>query len=140
MTDLMEPQRPLPQPNEVTKPFWDAVAGRRLIHPRCEECRTAFFPPHLACPHCRATEWVWAESSGRGEVYSFTVVHRAPQPGFDPPYVIAVVDLDEGFEFMTNIVDQAPRDVRIGQRVRVVWQEAGGAVLPVFAPEEEDRT
>lgn len=128
----------MPRPTEVTRPFWEAAAKRRLIHPRCEECRAAFFPPHLACPHCRATHWAWAQSSGRGEIYSFSVVHRAPQPGFDPPYVIAVVDLDEGFELMTNIVDTAPADIRIGQRVRVTWHKAGDTVLPVFAPVEEE--
>lgn len=136
MATSTQSQRPVPRPNEVTKHFWDAAAERRLVHPRCEECRTAFFPPQLVCPHCRATKWSWVESSGRGEIYSFSVVHRAPQPGFDPPYVIAVVDMDEGFELMTNIVGMVPGDVRIGQRVRVTWHEAGGAVLPMFAPDE----
>lgn len=140
MEEVMESvglQRPLPQPTEVTRPFWGAAASRRLIHPRCGECARAFFPPHLACPHCRATSWSWVESAGRGEIYSFSVIHRAPQPGFDPPYVIAVVDLDEGFELMTNIVETAPAGVRIGQRVRVAWREEGDVVLPMFVPDGE---
>lgn len=136
----MELDRPLPQPTVMTRPFWDAARQRRLVHPRCVECLRAFFPPHLCCPHCRSTSWDWEESAGRGEIYSFSVVHRAPQPGFDLPYVIAVVDLDEGFELMTNIVQTAPADVRIGQRVQVVWHEVGDTVLAVFAPDEEDVT
>lgn len=131
--------RPLPNPSPVTEPFWSAAAARRLLHPRCDVCTRAFFPPHLACPHCRATSWSWAQSVGRGEIYSYSVVHRAPQPGFTPPYVIAVVDLDEGFELMTNIVGTDPGAVRIGQRVRVTWHEEGDAVLPMFRPDEEDR-
>ncbi|GAA1164863.1 OB-fold domain-containing protein [Ornithinimicrobium humiphilum] len=130
----MEPSRPLPEPTVVTRPFWEAAAQRRLLAPRCRACGRWFFPPHLVCPHCREADWEWAQSSGRGELYSFTVVHRAPQPGFDPPYVLAVVDLEEGFELMTNIVGADPAGLRIGQRVRVTWQEAGDMVLPVFTP------
>lgn len=137
MVEFMESKRPLPQPTEMTWPFWEAAARRRLVHPRCDECERAFFPPHLVCPHCWATNWSWQESSGRGEIYSFSVVHRAPQPGFDAPYVIAVVDLDEGFALMTNIVEMAPVDVSVGQRVRVSWREEGDLVLPMFAPEEQ---
>lgn len=129
--------RPLPEPTPITAPFWEAANRRVLVHPLCGACGRAFFPPHLTCPHCREIDWTWAESAGRGQVYSLSVVHRAPQPGFVPPYVIAVVDLDEGFELMTNIVDVEPADVRIGQRVRVTWQQLGEAVLPVFAPDEE---
>lgn len=137
MMESVDSQRPLPQSTEVTRPFWEAAARRQLIHPRCNGCERAFFPPHLACPHCRVTSWSWVESAGRGEIYSFSVVHRAPQPGFTPPYVIAVVDLDEGFELMTNIVESASAEVRIGQRVRVAWHEEGDAVLPMFVPDEE---
>lgn len=132
MTEL----RPLPAPTEWTAAFWEAAARHQLIHPRCDECARAFFPPHLACPRCRSTAWSWVESAGRGEIYSFSVVHRAPQPGFDPPYVIGVVDLDEGFDLMTNIVQTPPAAVRIGQRVRVSWLEVDDMVLPVFTPDE----
>lgn len=130
--------RPLPVPSPLTEPFWAAAERRELLHPRCDVCGRAFFPPHLACPHCRAAQWSWVRSAGRGEVYSFSVVHRAPQPGFATPYVIAVVDLDEGFELMTNLVDVEPDRVRIGQRVRVTWHEEQDAVLPMFRPDEED--
>lgn len=133
----MKSQRPLPQANEVTKPFWEAATSHRLLHPRCDACGRAFFPPGLVCPRCRAAQWSWSESAGLGEIYSYSVVHRAPQPGFDPPYVLGVVDLDEGFELMTNIVGVAPDEVRIGQRVQVTWREEGGMVLPMFTSHEE---
>ncbi len=135
--NTIDVSRPVPQPNEVTRPFWDAAASHRLVHPRCRSCGRTFFPPHLCCPHCRASDWAWEEGAGRGTVHSATVVHRAPQPGFAPPYVIAVVDLDEGHDLMTNVVGVDPHAVRIGQRVRVTWLEVGEHVLPVFEPDEE---
>ena len=129
--------RPLPQPSELTRPFWDAAAGQRLLHPRCDACGRAFFPPHAVCPGCRAASWSWQESVGLGTVHSSTVVHRAPQEGFSTPYVIAVVDLGEGFELMTNIVGTDALDVTVGQRVRVAWQRVGVTVLPVFETDPE---
>lgn len=129
--------RPLPQPSVLTQPFWDAAARHELVHPRCDDCGQAFFPPHLVCQKCRSSAWSWVESAGRGTVYSFTIVHRAPQPGFDPPYVLAVVDLDEGLELMTNLVGVDPDEVRIGQRVRVEWHSFGDVTLPMFTPDEE---
>lgn len=134
MSVSLEELRPLPEPTVITAPFWGAAARRVLQFPRCDACQRAFFPPHLCCPHCRSWDWSWDVSQGHGEVYSFSVVHRAPQPGFDPPYVIAVVDLDEGFELMTNIVGIDPAEVQIGMRVAVQWHEVGTFVLPVFAP------
>ena len=138
----MDVRRPLPHPNALTRPFWDASARRELVFPRCGACEGAFFPPQLCCPRCRSRDWDWDVSRGAGTVYSHTVVPRAPQPGFDPPYVLAVVDLDEGFELMTNVVGTAPDDVRIGQRVQVDWLAVDDVVLPVFVPappSEEDR-
>ncbi|GAA1916628.1 Zn-ribbon domain-containing OB-fold protein [Nocardioides hwasunensis] len=132
--------RPLPQPSELTRPFWDGAVAHRLLHPRCDACGGAFFPPHAVCPACRAAAWSWQESAGRGTVHSSTVVHRAPQEGFATPYVLAVVDLDEGFELMTNVVGAGALDVTTGRRVRVAWQQVGDSVLPVFEadPEQED--
>jgi hypothetical protein len=89
----------------------------------------------VACPHCLSTDWAFEPSTGRGTVYSYTVVHRPPQPGFDPPYVLAIVDLDEGWSMLTNVVGVEPGDVRIGQRVAVRFEDVTDEVaLPCFAP------
>src|SRR4051794_20615230 len=104
MVDAVDVLRPLPEPTVITRPFWDAASRHELMHPRCSACDRAFFPPHLCCPHCHSVDWGWHPSNGTGALYSYTVVHRAPRPGFDPPYVLGVVDMDEGFELMTNIV------------------------------------
>lgn len=135
MSDVV---RPLPEPNQITQPFWDACRQERLTYPWCEACSTAFFPPQLCCPGCLSLDWGWRESAGRGSLYSQSIVHRAPQPGFEPPYVIGVVDLDEGFELMTNIVETPRERLRIGMRVRVTWQPAGAFVLPMFVEDHQE--
>lgn len=128
---LADRARPAPEPTEFGRPFWEAARGHRLVRPVCDACGRSFFTPQVACPHCLSEAWSWVDSSGRGVVHSFAVVHRAPVPGFTPPYVIADVELEEGWRILTNVVGGTPV---VGQQVRVTWLEvAGGAVLPVFA-------
>jgi uncharacterized OB-fold protein len=79
--------------------------------------------------------WAWEESSGSGRIYSFTVCHRPPVPGFAAPYVLAIVELDEGWSMLTNLVDCEATDLEIGQMVEVTWLRlADGLTLPVFRP------
>ncbi len=100
-----------------------------------------FFTPQVACPRCHREDWSYEESAGRGFVSSFTVVHRPPTEGHDPPYVVAVIDLDEDWYMMSNVVGCAPDTVHIGQRVAVTWHVLdSGVVLPVFAPDEQEAT
>lgn len=128
--------RPRPDPSPLTAPFWDAAAERRLVRPYCSACDHSFFTPQIACPRCLSTEWEYRESSGRGTVYSATVVHRAPYPGFTSPYHVAIVDLEEGWQMLTNIVDVAgdpAQAVPIGTPVTVDWLPLDERiVLPVF--------
>ncbi len=139
MDDLLaDPARPAPQPTELGAPFWEAARRRQLVRPVCDACGTSWFTPQLACPACLSETWSWRPSSGRGRIHAFTVVHRAPTPGFATPYVLADVDVEEGWHLLTNIVGCAPDEVRIDQAVVVAWLEvAGGAVLPVFRPAEQ---
>lgn len=120
----------------LTLPFWEAAARGELTRPVCDACGRSFFSPQLACPHCGSEAWTWTVSSGRGTVYSATVVHRPPSPDFTAPYVVAVVDLDgEGWSLLANIVDCEPSSVTIGLPVTVAWRRtAEGAALPAFAP------
>ena len=97
--------RPRPTPSELTAPFWAAARERRLVRPRCNSCGRSFFTPQVACPVCLSEDWSYVDSAGRGTVYSFTVVHRAPSPALSAPYVLAVVELiDEGWSMLTNVV------------------------------------
>lgn len=134
--------RPRPDPSPLTEPFWAAARERRLVRPYCAACDRSFFTPQLACPRCLSTEWEYRESSGRGTVYSATVVHRAPYPGFTSPYHVAIVDLEEGWQMLTNIVGvgevpggdgAAGAPVPIGAAVAVDWLPLDERiVLPVF--------
>lgn len=130
------PGRSLPEPSPLTEEFWSAARRHELVRPVCSRCGRSHFTPQVACPHCLSTEWRYQPSTGRGTVYSWTVVHRPPGPGFDPPYVLAVVDLEEGWSMLTNVVGPAAGGVHIGQAVRVRFDDiAPDLVLPVFEEE-----
>jgi uncharacterized protein len=128
-------KRPEPSPSELTAPFWEHAARRELVRQRCDVCGKSFFTPKMACPFCLSVEWTWVLSAGEGTVYSYTVCHRAPGPGFDVPYVLAVVDLSEAWSMLTNIVGCDPVEVSIGMAVSATWLELDGSMLlPVFEP------
>lgn len=133
----MNVERPLPAADSLTERYWAGAREHKLVLPRCGDCGRHHFYPRSVCPHCGSDRLEWAEVSGHGTVYSFTVVHRAPSPAFaaDVPYVVALVALEEGPHLMSNIVHCAPDAVRVGMGVRVAFREIGDAVtLPVFEP------
>ena len=123
---------PLPRPNADTKPYWDAAARGQLLYQRCRACNHVQFYPRGTCVACHADKIEWRESAKQGTIVTFTEVFRAPTPAFKEmaPYIIALVDLDEGFRMMVNIVDRASSVIAIGGRVRIVFQEASGVILP----------
>ncbi|MEW5810442.1 MAG: Zn-ribbon domain-containing OB-fold protein [Actinomycetota bacterium] len=114
---------PIPAPTVTveTRPFWDALAESRFVLPQCERCTAWIWYPRGFCPKCGSTDIGWHEASGRGRVYSYTVVRKSGLPGWGEvvPYVIAYIELDEGPRVMTNIVDCEPDAVKIGSLVRV---------------------
>ena len=135
-----EPRRPLPEVTELTAPFWQAAREGRLVMQRCRACREYVWCPRPACMECGGRDLDWQELSGRGAVYSFTVIRQLAGRGaraFEKniPYVIAWVDLEEGPRFFTNIV-QCPVDrVEIGMAVEVVFDPASNEIsLPKFRP------
>jgi uncharacterized OB-fold protein len=125
------PTPTLPAMTALTQPFWDAAAEGRLILPRCNACGRHFFRPEVACSHCFATDWQWVTASGRGTLYSYSVVHRSPAPGFSVPFVLAVVELEEGPVMFSNLIASDEGDVRIGMAVAVKFEQvAAGVWLP----------
>lgn len=129
--------RPIPSPTQATRPFWDAAAQGRLVFQRCSECKQAQSTPRLFCRHCMSEHLQWEASAGRGSIYTFTVNYRAANPHMTDklPYVVAVVQLDEGVRLMANIVNVAPEAVRIGDRVRVCFLKLTETLsLPQFEP------
>jgi uncharacterized OB-fold protein len=134
MADLLKPE-PRPAPESV--PFWEAAKQHRLELPRCEACDKHWFPPSRTCPHCLSTAFRWSEVSGRGKVFSFVIYDRVYHPAFEPevPYVVALVELEEGPRMLTNIVGIKPAEVRCEMQVKVVFDDMpGGASVPKFAP------
>jgi uncharacterized OB-fold protein len=134
---MSEDQRPLPVPDPATAPYWAGAREHKLRLPRCEDCGEAHFYPRSLCPHCGSARLAWIDACGRGSVYSYTVVQRAPSAAFKPrvPYVVAVVALDEGPHLMADVRGCRPDEVRIGMPVQVAWEDVDPAVtLPYFVP------
>ena len=125
-----------PRRNAETAPFWDACAESRLSIPRCDDCGELIWYPRRFCPFCSSRSVTYVDVSGRGTVYTFTIMRRGDGPFRDKaPYVLAYVRLDEGPVVMTNIVGVDPGLVRIDQPVHVVWEPAGEAdQIPRFTP------
>ena len=126
--------KPVPSPTDANKPFWEGCAEGKLVLRKCGNCGKHHAPTRRACT-CGSGELQWADASGRGKVYSFNVVHRAPDPAFkdELPYVIAIVELDEGVRLMSNLTGAAPEAVKVGAPVRAVFETvAEGIGVPKF--------
>jgi uncharacterized protein len=116
-------------------PFWAAAAQERLVLARCQMCGVAIWYPRPICPDCHSSDVRWESASGRGRLYSFTILYRA---GGDwaahVPYVIAYVELEEGPRVLTNIVGADPDTLKIGDDVRAVFDDAGDTKVLRFIP------
>ena len=126
---------------DLTAEFWDAAAQGRLVRPVCDDCGRSFFTPRVACPHCRSVRWHYAQSDGLGAVSSHTTVYRGPDQSWATPYVLGVVDMDEGWNLLTRLLVEPPDESEpgalIGTRVRVhfVPDDHSARTLPAFAPD-----
>jgi uncharacterized OB-fold protein len=115
--------------------FWAATSQGRFLIRRCTACGEAHWYPRLVCPFCHSTQTEWEDASGRGTVYTFSVVRRGIGDYAAAPYVLAYVELAEGPRMMTNIVDCDVDAVQVGQPVQVVFHRASAnAALPRFRP------
>ena len=124
------PTYPDPVINLETQAYWDAARQGQLLLKRCEDCGQTHFYPRAICPRCLSSRTQWYAASGRGTVYTYSVMRRAPIP-----YAIAYVTLEEGVTLMTQLVDCDFDRLHIGQAVRVTFRTTeGGHALPVFAP------
>ena len=133
--EAARPRKPQPHPSPETAPFWKAAANHRLELPQCDRCNRFWFPPSCLCPHCLSDRFHWQQTKGRGKVHSFAVFHRVYDPAFagDIPYVVAVIELDEGPRILSNIVDVAPDNVRCGMPVTVKFDDVSADLaIPKF--------
>src|SRR5436309_2895281 len=99
---------PLPVPTPETAPYFDGLKSHKLMIQRCKDCERAYFYPRPHCPHCFSFRTEWFQAKGVGTLYSFVINHRPPPYMGSEPYVIAVVELNEGPRMMTNLVGIEP--------------------------------
>ena len=131
----MNQQIPLPQPTVVSAPFWDGCRRHELLVQKCADCEGLTFPPLRACRSCFSPNIDWVRLSGRGTVYTYTVIWRPESPAFQPPYVAAIIDLEEGCQMMTNIVECDSTEVDVGMPVEVDFRDVSDEItLPYFKP------
>lgn len=133
---ILEPGswRPSVTPTWLTQPFWEAARLGRLIVQRCEPCHTYVFRPQYACTRCTSTELRWVEASGHGVLNSFSVVRRPAYPDLPQVYVVVVVEMEEGWSMMSNLVGCDVESVHIGQEVHAEFFDFDGVSLPFMVP------
>lgn len=140
MSESLSPPPPVPQPDALTQPFWDACREGRLEVSACDDCDHLFLPPGPRCPRCWSARLSPRAVSGRGRVYSFAVYRRTYHPGMPAPYVVALIELDEGPRMISNVIGCAPEEVEIEMRVRLRFETAGDFQLPRFEPCDDPGT
>ena len=134
------PKKPAPVVNPWARPFWEAARKEKLIIQKCKDCGKFVFYPRIACPHCFSEAMEWVEASGKGKVYTYTVVENNAPSAFirDIPYVVAVIRLDEGVQMLSNVVGCDPKEVRCEMPVEVTFEMLDEEfTLPKFKPLEK---
>jgi len=129
-------RKPLPETDSVSGVFWSAAGEGRLLYQRCPACGHRQFYPRAVCTACGADP-EWAEASGRGEVYTFTIVRQYGAPPFkqELPYAVAMIELEEGVRMLSTVTGCDVADVRIGLRVEAyAVLAAEGIGVPFWRP------
>ena len=129
--------KPLPHLDDESRPWWEALQRHELYIQKCRECGDTRYYPRALCTSCMSANTEWVKCSGRGKVYTFTTTYQNQTPGFREslPYIMAYVELDEGVKMLTNLVDCAPEQVKIGMPVEVVYEDVTPEVtLAKFRP------
>jgi uncharacterized protein len=129
--------KPLSVITEESRPFWEGCRQGKLLLQYCDRCQQYQFYPRLYCMQCEAENPRWVEASGRGVIYSYTIIQQNKSPEFanDTPYNVAIVQLEEGPRMLSNIVDIAPAELRVELPVIVVFDRVTDTIsLPRFRP------
>lgn len=136
--------KPLPEITPLTQPFWEAAKRHELHLQKCNRCRNYQWYPRYLCSHCGSRNMEWKKVSGKGRVYSFTIIRQvvANSPAFqrDIPFVVALIELNEGPRMYSNVIGCKPEDVRVGMNVEVVFDDITNDIsLPKFKPATQKR-
>lgn len=126
------------QQDSDSRPYWEGLAQGELRLQRCNSCSKAVFYPRSICPHCHADQLSWIVASGKGTIYSYTVAHQAfGSFAADVPFVVAIVELEEGVRMMSRIVGTSRERITVDMAVRVTFEQVGeDLTLPYFRPVE----
>lgn len=128
--------RPHPQPDRDTAPFWEAQNRHELRFQRCTRCQAIRYRVSPLCPVCHSFDHEWVLSTGRGTVYSYTVVRRQTHPAFPVPYTVALVEMEEGPRVAARVRDGEAERVAIGVPVHIEWEDHPQQALPVFVVDD----
>jgi len=129
--------KPTPVPDALSAPFFDGALDGKLMLQHCAACDAWSFPVRERCPHCFAARLEWRQASGRGTLYTYTVMHQVMNPGFasSVPYNVAQVDLAEGVRMVSNVTGIANDALRVGMDLEIVFEDVGDNVrIPKFRP------
>lgn len=110
-------------------PYWQSLREHAVRIQRCDPCGTYRYVPKEICPSCHSSQARWAPITGTGELYTYTVVRRAPTPAYqaEAPYVIVHAAMDEGFRMIGSLRGADPGSISIGDRLRVAYEDATAA-------------
>jgi len=126
---------PIPAVTPEMREFFDGARAGRLMVQKCNSCGALRFPAHDLCSRCNSTASRWVPVSGRGEVFSFNIMHQLYHPGFasQVPYAVVMVELEEGCKFVSNLLGVKPHDIRCGMPVEVTFEKLSDEVsMPKF--------
>jgi uncharacterized protein len=137
MSDWSKVTRPIPVPNEWTKPFWEAAKQGVLALQHCESCGHFQHPPYATCVNCISTDLTFKPIQGKGTIYSYTIMYHAGDQRFAAaiPYASIIVELDEakGALLAGNLLDAPYTEAKVGRRVEVIFQKLNDDItLPQF--------
>lgn len=126
--------KPLPEADETSGPFFEGAMEGRLMLMRCSDCGTWRLPSRQHCDACLSPNFSWEQASGRGTVRTFGIMHQRYHPGFQNPYNVTIVELEEGPRLPTNIVGIADEEIRVDMPVVVDFERHEDVALPKFRP------
>lgn len=134
---MTEYKKPLPVVQPWSKEFWEGARKHKLLIQECQDCKAKIFYPRQYCSECWSSNLGWVEASGKAKIFTHTITMAGVEQKFaeDLPYVLAIVNIEEGIRMMTKIVECDPEEVSIGMDVEVVFEDITDEFsLPFFRP------
>jgi uncharacterized OB-fold protein len=126
--------RIIPKPTPETQHYWDGAKEGELRLQQCNSCDKTYFPPRAFCPECGSRDVKVTKASGKGRLYSY-IINHLPSPGFDGPFAVAIVELEEGPRLMSNILEcpQTPEALQLDMPLEVTFEKLNDEItLPQF--------